>query len=155
IVPNTMCPTLLRFGETAQVRVYRNDGSSIVRSIAELHRAGQRGAQALEVLLPSAVLRRMEILDLPGFRSLEEAAGNFQWGAGADIYLWCTLATQAWKASEQAIWKSLALPKEFSCLVLTHRDLLSKDQLGDVTGRIEQESHRYFRYWTAVSTPAA
>lgn len=155
IVAGTACPTLLRFGETAQLRVHREDGSSALRSIADLHRLGRERVELAEVYLPSPVLRRMEILDLPGFASSADAGLKGQWLAAADIHIWCTPATQAWKASEQAIWLSLAAPKAFSFLVLTHRDLLSDRQLDDVAGRIARDSARYFSRWAAVATPQA
>jgi hypothetical protein len=101
------------------------------------------------------VLRRMEIVDLPGFNSRGDAEAKRQWVREADIQIWCTVATQAWKASEQAMWQSLAPAKHCSFLVLTHRDLLSDKQLEDVAGRMTRETQRFFSHWTAVATPEA
>lgn len=155
IVPNTPCPTLLRFGETAHLRVHRTDGSEALRSLADLHRAGREQAHFIEVYLPSAVLRTMEILDLPGFASRAQAEAQSHWVTAADIQIWCTVATQAWKASEQAMWLSLAAPRNFSFLAVTHRDLLSASQLSDVSSRMSRETQRFFSHWTAIATPEA
>jgi Dynamin family len=155
IVPNTPCPTLLRFGETAYLRVHHLDGHSAIRSLADLHRLGREQVRLIEVYLPSAVLRRMEILDLPGFASRADAEAKSNWLASADIRIWCTPATQAWKASEKEIWLSLGKPRASSFLVLTHRDLLSETQLGDVSERMSRETQRFFSHWTSIATPEA
>jgi GTPase Era involved in 16S rRNA processing len=155
IVPNTPCPTLLRFGETAHLRVHRSDRSVALQSLADLHRVGREHVTFIEIFLPSAVLRRMEILDLPGFASPADAQAKARWVTAADIQIWCSLATQAWKASEQAMWSALAPHKRSSFLVLTHRDLLSQQQLGDVGDRITRETEGYFSRWTAIATPEA
>ncbi len=155
IVPNTPCPTLLRFGETAHLRVYGPDGAAAVRSIADLHRLGRERVDFVEVYLPSTVLRKMEILDLPGFASKADAEAKRHWVSAADIPIWCTPATQAWKASEQAMWLALAPPKNLSFLVLTHRDLLSDKQLSEVAERMSRETQRYFSHWTAIATAEA
>lgn len=97
----------------------------------------------------------MEILDLPGFVSRADAEAKSHWLTSADILIWCTPATQAWKASEQAIWTSFNAPSAFSFLVLTHKDLLSERQLGEVAGRLSRETRRYFSHWTAIATPDA
>ena len=154
IVPNTPCPTLLRFGEASHIRVHRADGAVAIGSLGDLRRLGREHAQFIEVYLPSPVLRGMEILDLPGLLSPADAAEKSQWVKDADVQIWCTPATQAWKASEQAIWLSLARPKASSVLVLTHRDLLSDAQLIDVAERMSRETSRFFAHWTATATPA-
>ena len=155
IVPNTLCPTLLRFGDTAHLRVHRADGAVALRSLADLHRVGSERVQFIEVYLPSAVLRAIEILDLPGFVSLADAEAKRQWVAAADVQIWCTAATQAWKASEQAKWQSLGCPRNGALLVLTYRDLLPRQQLGEVGERMSRETQRFFSQWTAISTSQA
>jgi hypothetical protein len=155
IVPNTLCPTLLRFGDTAHLRVHRGDGTVALRSLADLHRIGRESVQFIEVYLPSPVLRAMEILDLPGFVSVADAESARKWVAEADVQIWCTAATQAWRASEEAKWQSLACPRNSALLVLTCRDQLSVRQLGEVCERISRETQRFFSQWTAIAASQA
>ncbi len=155
IVANTPCPTLVRFGETAHLRLNGADGSSSMRPLAELRRLGREQLASVEVILPNPVLRGLEILDLPGFASPTEAEAHAHWLAGADLAIWCTAATQAWKASEQAMWRSLGSAPAHSFLVLTHRDLLSEAQLAEVGARMTRETRRFFADWTAIAAPQA
>jgi hypothetical protein len=155
IVSTTPCPLLLRFGETAHLRILRNDGTAAIRSLGDLRDLTRAQARFVEVHLPSAVLRKMEILDLPGFTSRADAEAYSQWVSAAEVLIWCTAATQAWKASEEAMWLSLGRARTGSFLVLTHRDLLSDEQLEDVTARISRETQRYFSRWTAIAAPQA
>jgi hypothetical protein len=155
IVPNTLCPTLLRFGDTAHLRVHRGDGAVALRSLADLHRIGRESVQFIEVYLPSPVLRAMEILDLPGFVSVADAESTRKWVSAADVQIWCTPATQAWRASEAAKWQSLACSRTSALLVLTCRDQLSAYQLGEVCERISRETKRFFSQWTAIAASQA
>jgi GTPase SAR1 family protein len=152
VVANTPCPTLLRFGDTEHLRLHRADGTVALRSLADLHRIGSESARFIEVFLPNPVLRSIEILDLPGFVSLADAEAKRQWIATADVQIWCTASTQAWRASEQAKWQSLACPPRSALLVLTCRDLLSDRELAEVGERVSRETPRFFSAWTAVAT---
>lgn len=155
IFPNTLCPTLLRFGDKACLRSHRLDGKVALRPLSDLHRLSREAVGFIEIFLPMGVLRKMEILDLPGFGSRREAEAKSRWLKSADIRLWCTPATQAWKASEQAIWTALGAPSASSFLVLTHKDLLSEQQLGEVAERMARETKPYFSHWCAIATPEA
>jgi hypothetical protein len=155
IVPNTPCPMLLRFGEAAHLRVLLPDGSSSRHSLATLHLIKRGQAKAVEVMLPLSLLRSIEILDLPGFAASGEAEANREWFALGDIQVWCAVAGQAWRASEQAKWQSLAAPRQSSIMILTHKDLLTGIQYGDLAERASHESERFFSCWTAIATPQA
>jgi hypothetical protein len=155
IVANTHCPTLVRFGHTAHLKVCLTDGTTALRSLADLHRLGREGVQFIEVFLPSPVLRQIAILDLPGLDSLADAEAQSRWIKMADIQIWCTAATQAWKASEQAMWTSLARPRRAGLLALTHKDLLTQEQLGAVGERLSRETRELFFDWSAIAASEA
>ncbi|NJM33724.1 MAG: hypothetical protein HC850_02335 [Rhodomicrobium sp.] len=53
IFPNTPCPTLLRFGDTAHLRAYRTDGSAALRPLSDLHRMGREAIAFIEIFLPA------------------------------------------------------------------------------------------------------
>lgn len=155
IVPNTPCPMLLRFAENAHLRVRQPDGGSSQRSLAELHLIKRGQASAIEVMLPLTLLRRIEILDLPGFATGAETEAGKEWFALGDIHVWCAVASQAWRASEQAKWQALTAPRKSSMLILTHRDRLTDSQYRDVADRASRETERFFSCWAAIATPQA
>lgn len=155
IVPNTFCPMLLRFSENAHLRLRKSDGSTSRRSLAELHLIKRGQASAIEVMLPLTLLHRIEILDLPGFATSAETEAYREWFALGDVHVWCAVASQAWRASEQAKWQSLAVPRASSMLVLTHKDLLTESQYRDVAEPASRETERLFACWGSIATPQA
>ena len=64
----------------------------------------------------------------------------------AHVAVWCTMATQAWKATELATW--LSLPKRLrpnSVLAITHKDSLrGSDDADRLMKRLEAEAAPYF-----------
>jgi hypothetical protein len=155
VLPNTPCPALVRFGDTACVQEHRVSGEAVMHSMADLHRLRQAGARLIEVFLPSAVLRTMEILDWPGLRSGQLPEEQRQLWDTADVVLWCTVGTQAWKASEEATWRALSVPPARALLVVTNRDLISPAHAGDVLGRLDRETSGLFSATAAIATPLA
>jgi hypothetical protein len=152
IVPNTPCPMLLRFSENAHLRVRQPDGSWSQRSLADLHLIKRGQARAIEVMLPLTLLHRIEILDLPGLASIAEIGTYKEWFALGDVHVWCAVASQAWRASEQAKWQALGASRGSSMLVLTHKDLLNESQYRDVADRASRETERFFSCWSAIAT---
>ena len=71
----------------------------------------------------------------------------------ADIVLWCSHATQAWRQSEAAVWSTM--PKELqsrSLLLLTRMDrILSERDRERVIRRVEKETNGLFRKVLPVS----
>lgn len=66
------------------------------------------GFTALHVTLQAELLQLCDLVDLPGISdpNLPEGSWDGILG-GADIVLWCTHATQAWRQSEAAMWDRL------------------------------------------------
>jgi hypothetical protein len=110
ILTRTLTPCLLRPGEGAGGQALQPNG-------------GQ------EILLARDILRRVELLDTPA----TDDAGAADWRSNGGVaslssvhgVIWCTLAAQAWKASERREW--LQLPsglRRRGALVVTHADSL-------------------------------
>jgi len=107
----------------------------------------------LEVGLPAARLRAVEILDMPGLAD-SRLDGPIDLSLHAvDIALWCTLCTQAWKESERSAWQEVRPQlRRRGVLVATHRDLLDPDSVEKLMERLHDEAGRSFRDILPMST---
>jgi hypothetical protein len=156
VVSNTRIPTLLCYAREPTIWVLDEHGSRVAL------RADQRDLPAsivrLQVGLPTQRLRRMQLLDLPGF-----ADPKFR-GPGIDTavhdvhaVLWCTMSTQAWKESERTIWESLpARLRARALLVATHADLLHDTRDADkLLHRLHREGGPLFQGVVLIATQDA
>lgn len=124
VVSSTRIPTLLSYSVRAQVFVVDQDGRR--KEVQKAEAIPEASITRLEVGLPSPRLRGIEILDLPGL-----ADPRFNRGVDdlmlqtADVLLWCTVSTQAWKESERSAWEILPIRlRRNALLVVTHGDLV-------------------------------
>jgi hypothetical protein len=135
VVSSTQIPTLLYHSAKPRVFVvYQDSRRTEVRNAGSIP---ETSITRLEVGLPSPCLRGMEILDLPGL-----ADPRFDRGVEdlmlqtADVLVWCTVSTQAWKESERTAWQMLpARLRRWALLVVTHSDLV----------RDAQDTHKLLR----------
>lgn len=109
----------------------------------------------LHVGLPMARLRALRVVDTPGLALGDERrdAQTLRACRGADTIIWCTPATQAWKASEQRAW--LTLPKhlrERGLLAVTFTDAIAASDVDRVLARLRGEAGPHFR--DIVPSPA-
>lgn len=124
VISNTRFPTLLYHSGDPEIWIVHADG---VRERFWNDRSLPRESIfRVEVGLPLPRLRSMQILDLPAFADPVSGACVVDPTAHhADVAIWCTMCTQAWKESERNAWGTL--PPRLSgrgVLVATHRDLL-------------------------------
>jgi hypothetical protein len=157
IISNTLCPTLIRYGEEHTVRHYRDDAHFEETNASELHRFVQREGSRVECALPLPLLRTIEIADLPAFENAVFSGGRmFPLLWRSDILVWCSRATKAWTASENSIWLQLPKRLQASCLfVLTHADKLNAAALKEVGSRVRSEIHTIDAELTFLATPHA
>jgi tRNA U34 5-carboxymethylaminomethyl modifying GTPase MnmE/TrmE len=141
IVSSTRIPTLLYHSPRPHVFALQHDGFR--KEVRKAEAIAEAAISRLEVGLPSPRLRAIEILDLPGL-----ADPRFERGMGdlllqtADVVLWCTVCTQAWKESERIAWDSLPVRlRRYALLLATHSDLVQdvKD-LPKLMRRLRQEA---------------
>jgi len=124
VVSSTRIPTHLYHAVRPQIWATHHDGRR-----EQLHAAKEAQEESiirLEVGLPAARLREMEILDLPGLANprLERRLCDL-FLQNVDIVLWCTASIQAWKESERAAWDRVpARLRGRALLVVTHGDLV-------------------------------
>ena len=126
---------------------------NIAQVVAAIQESGGKGnlpagkslpagkTKLLEVGLPSDILRSIEILDLPvGHQGLP--------GYGVDAAILTTVATQAWRESERALWAKLPQAvRARSLLAVTFCDLAAgkQDNLKRLQARLETSAKPHFR----------
>ena len=150
-VPNTRVPTLLVYGERAEVihsPVFRNSGYKSVQKLRP------QQDKLILVRLPFASLKTCEILDVPGF--LDPLLGYDVadiGGLGIDAAIWCTFSTQAWKESERISWARMPEKvRKAGLLAVTHMDLLRSDQIIRVKTRLKNVMAEDFKDLVFVSS---
>ena len=156
VISNTCIPTLLYHAPEPEVfAVYHDRRRERLRASS---RASSQDIFRLDVGLPSTRLRSLQILDLPGLAdarfdgSLDDLTSH-----AADIALWCTSSTQAWKESERAAWEEIpARLRNRGLLVATHCDLLhNATDLEKLLCRLRSEAGPSFQDILPMSTVKA
>ena len=146
VVHNTRTPLLLKYAGSPGVHVAHADGTRRALSPGALHLQPAGEGDRVEVGLPVDLLRQLEIVDTPGavfdetcIRSIRSVART------ADIAVWCTIATQAWRGTEAALWRALGARKgRAGILAVTHADLLGEADRARVLARVEREAGHLF-----------
>jgi len=155
VVSSTRIPTRLYHALRPQIWATHHDGRR-----EQLHAAKEAREQSiiqLDVGLPSARLREMEILDLPGLANprLERRLSDL-FLQNVDIVLWCTASIQAWKESERAAWDRVpARLRGRALLVVTHGDLVREAADKQKLFRRLQKEAVSFRDVVLISTNEA
>lgn len=108
----------------------------------------------LRIFHQSKFLKICDLIDMPGISDPNMAASVWQRVIhNADIVIWCSHATQAWRQSEAAVWSTMpeALYDK-SILLLTRMDrILSERDRARVIKRVERETKGLFRTVLPVS----
>ncbi|HVY39607.1 MAG TPA: dynamin family protein [Polyangia bacterium] len=110
VTPTTATINVLRYGEPAETRVVRHDGSTEPVRAADaptflggLRDEDARAIRSVDIFLPVEALRRVEIVDTPGLNAIrpehERVAREFL--RDADAIVWVFATGQAAKATER------------------------------------------------------
>jgi len=158
VLATTRRPTVMRYAPELQIEAIGRDGTREITSPDAMTALSREGISRFEIGLPSALLLHFELLDTAGFADPYQDDGQTQEVVDeVDICIWCTLATQAWRLSEQQTW--LGLPPRLqsnSILVATHADNLMRDRdLQRVKTRLQQETGRLFASVVLLAVPDA
>ena len=146
VIANTRLPLLVHHAPQPSLELVDESGKRqpIERaSIAAL----QVGRNArLEVGVPLPLLAGIEIIDTPGtgLDDLDFADREPDWTSRADVAIWCTIATQAWRATEVAAWRDLGREPSRSLLAATRADLLDASDRQKVMARLSAEAGALF-----------
>ncbi len=128
---NTRVPLLLHYSSVPSLSYEDADHKLKPLDLSTIEDLRRRDARMLHVGLPVERLKRFELIDTPGL-----ANGSSQVDAlvleacrRSHIAIWCTVASQAWKGSEQSQWARL--PKRLQSrgvLAVTHIDDIASEQ---------------------------
>ena len=145
---NTRVPLLIHYSETPVLTYEDHDRVRRPLAMAAVEDLAQGKARMLRVGLPLPRLKSFELIDTPGLAN--GTAGVDELGLEAcrrsHIAVWCTVATQAWKASERAVWMGLpSRLRQRSLLAVTHQDAVhSERDCQRLMARLDAEAAGHF-----------
>lgn len=115
-------------------------------------------ARYVRVFSKAEILEHCDIVDTPGISDPNLAVESWRFAAGvANLVLWCSSATQAWRETERSAW--LSLPerlRKHSLLIVTRADkLVAEGDRDKVQRRLARETTGLFRDRVFMATPDA
>lgn len=146
VVANTVIPVRLRYAMNLSVTLVTGDERRTMNPLDPLPDLDNVDVEAVEIGLPEPRLKSFDLIDTPSRGDLAALAD------GADILIWCTVATRAWTESERR--KFMSLPPRFrrsSVLVATHSDALSAAECDRVLERLQEVAGHLFTTIVLVS----
>ncbi len=146
-------PVWISHGTDAPFRVGL-DGETSAVDLENLEDVRVEDTGHIRIFNEAKFLKMCDLIDMPGISDPNMAADVWQRMIHhADIVIWCSHATQAWRQSESAVWSHM--PKELhekSILLLTRMDrILSERDRGRVVKRVQKEAGDMFRQILPVS----
>ncbi len=146
-------PVWLSYGDDTPYRVDL-DGEEYDFDLERLTDVKVADTSHIRIFSDAKFLDMCDLIDMPGISDPNMAAEVWQRVIhNADIVIWCSHATQAWRQSEAAVWSTM--PRELyrkSILLLTRMDkLLSERDRMRVIRRVEKETEGLFRSVLPVS----
>lgn len=146
-------PVWISKGEEPPYRVGL-DGEEFDLDLNQLQDVSVQDTGYIRIFRDAKILDICDLIDMPGISDPNMAAAVWQRVVHhADIVLWCSHATQAWRQSEAAVWATM--PEELyksSILLLTRMDrILSERDRERVIRRVKRETKGLFRGVAPVS----
>ncbi len=110
------------------------------------------GVAAIDVTTPIATLPDCEIIEMCAPSSGAPSAAWIEIAASADMFVWCTIASQAWRLSEKECMEKLPDGMtDRAVLAVTRADLVrSSTDLGKIENRLVQDAGRVFRDYVFI-----
>ena len=165
LIGTSVLPTSVDANTRMPVRIFQSARPTLAIELSDRERfdvcADQldpsllENASMLHVGLPLSRLESFELVDTPGLasgdpRMCERAMETCR---QSHLAIWCSTATQAWKASELGVWQSL--PKRLrsnGILAVTFKDTIeSAEDEGRLWSRINAEAAPHFKKVVMVS----
>ena len=158
VLASTRRPSLLRYAPNPQIEAIYDDGKRELVTPNSVEIVAREDINYFDIGLPNQLLRSIELIDTPGFADPDrEPWRTLDMINRANIGLWCTLATQAWRHSERQTW--LSLQAQFGTngiLVATHIDTLAeRGARKRILTRLEREAGDLFGDIVLLAVPDA
>ncbi|OWY15214.1 hypothetical protein B6V72_01025 [Thioclava sp. F34-6] len=123
------------------------DKEEVARPLCDLAQLNLEKACYCVIAHGAPILERIDIIDTPGSSDPNMPMESWQRMLRyADLVIWCTNATQAWRQSEKAVWD--AMPQallEQPMLVVTHGDRLPDERTrARLMRRVQREAGEVF-----------
>lgn len=145
-------PVWISYGEDAPFRVgVDGEEDEVDPSLSDV---SVEGTSHVRIFHTSKILKVCDLIDMPGISDPNMAAAVWQRVIhNADIVIWCSHATQAWRQSEAAVWATMPdTLYDKSILLLTRMDRILSDRDRErVIRRVERETKGKFRQILPVS----
>lgn len=147
VIANTRLPVLVHHAPQPSLELVDETGRRQAVAATPIADVPIGDRTRLEVGVPLAQLVGVEIVDTPGFGSDDPSLADPQtsWASRADVGIWCTIATQAWRATEVSAWQGMARAPSSSLLAATRADLLDTADREKVMARLSAEAGGLFR----------
>jgi len=139
-------PVWISFGDGDAIRQDLEGNESPV-DLADIDSIPLEQTRCIRIFLESDILELCDLIDMPGISDPNMASDVWEGMIDhADGVLWCTHATQAWRQSEAAVWKSLPEQlHENSLLLLTRFDkILTDTDRRKIIKRVQRETKGMF-----------
>ena len=150
-------PVWLTYGDEGAV-CEDLDGNVTPLDLNDLSSVVPEETRVIRVSLKADLLELCDLIDMPGISDPNMSPDLWQRVVDqADLVVWCTHATQAWRQSEAAVWSSLN-PDLYakSLLLLTRFDkLLNEQDRSRVLQRVRRETEGLFADCFPVSLTMA
>jgi dynamin family protein len=158
VLSSTRWPTYVRYAPSPQIEAISEKGKRESVSPDVIKAVTPEDISHFNVGMPSELLREIELLDTPGFADpFHDPERTLNVVESADICIWCTLATQAWRQSERRIWLSLpARLRTQGILVVTHVDTLEhRGERRRIQARLKRDAGDLFAEIVLLAVPDA
>jgi hypothetical protein len=153
VLANTRRPQIIYYSERTTITGLTPDGR--IDLLADHKADADAAVEHIEIGIPSRRLQNFHLLDTPGVTPMSQFDPTAL--PTCDLFVWCTLATQAWRESERSYWMSL--PPRYqrnAILVATHRDCLRHEgEANQVRARLTVETSSVFRSIVMVGKRSA
>ncbi len=144
---NTSIPVIAQYAEDCVLTAVSIKGERETVSWEALPKLDLPRTRMLRVGLPLQELNKFEVIDTPGLATGSAVLDTKSRlaAAAAHIAIWCTPATQAWKASELAAWRSLPdRLRDNAILAVTYIDTQTKENRERLEARMRAEALPHF-----------
>lgn len=150
-------PVWLSWGEESASREDL-DGNIFPLDLDDLSGVVPEETRVVRISMKAEILELCDLIDMPGISDPNMSPELWQRVVDqADLVVWCTHATQAWRQSEAAVWDSLDPGlHDRSILLLTRFDkLLNEQDRRRVLNRVRRETEGLFADCFPVSLTMA